>query len=109
MIFSFDLYLSSEINLLESDSIAVLTKKSVFDLNLPRVYFCSLKMFIRSDNHFNVRIELLDETEEDQYSYNESEDKTKPKSTHNQQVYQDRNVSNNFQGENFPIKGIYFF
>lgn len=85
-----------------------MTKKSMFNLNLPRVYFCSLKMYIQSDNHFNIVLELIDEIDEEQYVYSSDNSQDTKKSSsfmYEKQVSLEKNITNYYQGENFPIKG----
>ena len=68
-----------------------------------------MKMYIRSDSHFNIVVELIDEIDEEQFVYNEdasSDVKRKSSSfMHEKQVALENNIANYYQGESFPVKG----
>lgn len=80
----------------------------MFELSLPRVYFCSLKMYIQSDSQFNILVELIDEIDEEQYVYNDDNSNEKKKSSsfmQEKQIALQNNIINYYQGETFPVKG----
>lgn len=92
------------------ESSAILTKKNEFKLALPRVYFCSMKLYMRSDNHFNVRLEMIDQIDEERAMMSEKET-TYVKSSESAQlkkVFQENNVHTYLSGDLFPIKGKLF-
>jgi hypothetical protein len=89
-----------------NESTAILTKKSEFHLGLNRIYFCSLKMYIRSDSQFNVKIELIDEIDEEVYQYSKDESSAKASNyAYLREIYKEKRITNYFLGDNSPLKG----
>jgi hypothetical protein len=67
-------------------------------------------MYIRSDNHFNITIELIDEIDEAQYVYSSDDSQGSKKSSsymYERQISIEKNIVNYYQGENFPVIGNY--
>ena len=65
-------------------------------------------MFIRSDNYFNIRLEFIDEIDQEQYVYSSTHQTNKKSSeyTYERKMDEEKAVHNYFQGEIFPIKGM---
>lgn len=65
-------------------------------------------MYIQSDNHFNIFIELIDEIDEEQYVYSADNSQDTKKSSsfmYEKQISLEKNITNYYQGESFPIQG----
>lgn len=65
-------------------------------------------MYIQSDSHFNVVIELIDEIDEEQYVYSAKEHGSSKRSSeymYERHIFQEKGIDDYYQGETFPIKG----
>jgi hypothetical protein len=69
-------------------------------------------MYIQSDSHFNIVVELIDEIDEEQYVYSSEENGSTKRSSaymYERQIFKEKNIVNYYQGETFPIKGYFCF
>ena len=68
-----------------------------------------MKMYIQSDNHFNITFELIDQIDEEQYIYSADDSQGTRKSSsymYEKQISEEKNIVNYYQGETFPVIGI---